>query len=386
MLNKKIKILFRHRSMEMGGVEKVLLGMLNNLNRDKFDISLCLNLFQGELRNHIPKFIPFKALAKGKEDFSSIKIINKLQLVFRGVKLWLFREFPIISDKFILKNNADVEIATGYTMFADVINSSNKKSKKIGWFHSDITYPKLQPAVPNILKQIPKFDYFFWGSQQARDIFVETYPDIKLPPNEVIRNAIPIEELKQKSLEIIPDFATKYPVFVNVARLHSRKGHHKLMEAHYRLLEEGFYHKIVIIGDGEEMENLRHQAEKLNVKDSFIFLGSLKNPYPYVKNADFFVMSSESEGWPLIIAETLILQKPILATGVGGIPEMITHQKNGYLVNYDVDSIYHGMKEFLMNETLTTKIRENLRDSEKQFDNQKIFNRVEEIITQLTTK
>lgn len=44
------------------------------------------------------------------------------------------------------------------------------------------------------------------------------------------------------------------------------------------------------------------------------------------------------------------------------------------------------MKEFLTNETLITKIRENLRDSEKQFDNQKIFNRVEEIITQLTTK
>ena len=43
--NKKIKVLFRHRSMEMGGVEKVLLSMLNNLDREKFDISLCLNLF-----------------------------------------------------------------------------------------------------------------------------------------------------------------------------------------------------------------------------------------------------------------------------------------------------------------------------------------------------
>jgi len=97
-------------------------------------------------------------------------------------------------------------------------------------------------------------------------------------------------------------------------------------------------------------------------------------------------MPSESEGWPLIIAEALILQKPILSTNTGDIPEMITHKKNGYLVNYDVDNIYHGMKEFLTNEILITKIRENLRDSEKQFDNQKIFNRVEEIITQLTTK
>ena len=110
------------------------------------------------------------------------------------------------------------------------------------------------------------------------------------------------------------------------------------------------------------------------------------NPYPYVKNADFFVMPSESEGWPLIIAETLILQKPILATNVGGIPEMITHNKNGYIVDYDVDSIYKGMKEFLINKLLIAEIQQNLKDSEKQFDNQKIFDKVERIITKVYTK
>ena len=86
--NKKIKVLFRHRSMEMGGVEKVLLSMLNNLDKDKFDIQLCLNLFQGELRNDIPKNIPFKTFAKGKEDFSSNSLVNKVQLAIRGGKLW----------------------------------------------------------------------------------------------------------------------------------------------------------------------------------------------------------------------------------------------------------------------------------------------------------
>ena len=97
-------------------------------------------------------------------------------------------------------------------------------------------------------------------------------------------------------------------------------------------------------------------------------------------------MPSESEGWPLIIAETLILQKPILATNVGGIPEMITHNKNGYIVDYDVDSIYKGMKEFLTNKALISEIQKNLKDSEKQFDNQKIFDQVERIITKVYAK
>ena len=380
---KKIKVLFRHRSMEMGGVEKVLLSMLNNLNRNKFDIHVSLNLFQGELRNSIPPFIPFKSLAKGKEDFPKNLFLNKLNLVIRATKLSSFRKFPILADRFILNNNADVEIATGYTMFSDVLNSSNKKSKKIGWFHSDINYPKLQPAVALILKQIPQFDYFIFGSQQTKDILVETYPNLKLPENQVILNAIPIEELKSKAREFVPTLPKK-PIFCSVARLHSRKGFHKLIDAHAQLLREGFDHHIVIVGDGDEKENLKKQAAELGVTESFEFLGSLMNPYPYVKNADFFILPSESEGWPLIIADTLILQKPIISTNVGGIPEMIEHLKTGYLINYETEEMYEAMKKFLTDKATVSTLQENLKDIEKQFDNQKIFDAVEQIIVQLS--
>ena len=67
---KKIKLLFRHRSMEMGGVEKVMLSIVNNLNPEKFEITVCLNLNQGELRNEFPPHIRKLYLAEGKEDFS----------------------------------------------------------------------------------------------------------------------------------------------------------------------------------------------------------------------------------------------------------------------------------------------------------------------------
>ena len=380
---KKIKVLFRHRSMEMGGVEKVLLSMLNNLDKDKFDLHLALNLFQGELRNEIPENIPVKILAGGKEDFPKNKLLNKAAFIARGFKLLLFRKFPWLADNFILHNDADVEIATGYTMFSDVLNSSNKNSKKIGWFHSDITFPKFQPAVPLILKQIPQFDYFIFGSQQTKDILLETYPNIQLPENKVVLNAIPIEELKQKAAEFIPNFETEHQVFVTVGRLHSRKGHHKLMDAHAKLVKDGFPHKIFVIGDGEEKDNLENQAKKLGVEDTFKLLGSLLNPYPYVKNADFFIMPSESEGWPLIIADTLILQKPIISTNVGGIPEMIEHHKNGYLIKYSTEEIYEAMKKFLTDKNLVSEIQGNLKDSEKQFHNQKIFDAVEEILLNL---
>lgn len=385
-MKEKIKVLFRHRSMEMGGVEKVILSLLNNLNKEKFEMTLQVSLYQGELRDKVPSDIRYIKNNKGKEDFSHQSLTRTFQLLVRNLKVRLFNLFPSISDKIYLKEKFDIEIATSYTDFEFVLNSSNKFSKKIGWFHSDITFPKLQPAVPTILKQISQFDYFIFGSQQTKDIFTQTYPNFKLPENQVILNAIPIEEIKQKAVEYVPEFGTKDPVFVSVGRLHSRKGYHKLIEVHNKLIKDGFAHKIIIIGDGEEKDNLENLTKMHGVQNSFVLLGSLLNPYPYVKNADFFVMPSESEGWPLIIADTLILQKPILSTAVGGIPEMIRHLENGYLINYDTDEMYNAMTEFLSNTNMIEKIKKGLENSEKQFDNQKIFDAVENIIIKLAQK
>jgi glycosyltransferase involved in cell wall biosynthesis len=382
--NKKIKVLFRHRSMEMGGVEKVVLSMLTYLNKDKFDITICLNINQGELRNEIPKHVRKTYLTDGREDLSGNSLIQKIQLAKRKLRLQKALRNPSIAQK-ILNDNYDVEIAPTYAAFSAVLNSLNKNSKKIGWFHSDITLPKLQPLVPEILKQIPQFDYFIFGSQQTKDILIETYPDLKIPENQVILNAIPIEELKQKALAFKPELPNK-PVFVSVARLHSRKGFHKLMDAHARLLKDGFDHHIIVIGDGEEMENLKKQTENLGVTDSFQLLGSSMNPYPHVKNADFFILPSESESWPLIIADSLILQKPIISTNVGGIPEMIEHGKTGYLIKYETEEMYESMKKFMTEPQFVSQIKENLKDIEKQFDNQKIFDAVENIIINLSKK
>lgn len=375
---KKIKVLFRHRSMEMGGVEKVLLSLLNNLDREKFDITVCLSINQGELRNEIPAHVRKVHLAKGQEDLSKNKWRQKIQLALRNIELKKIAKNPAIAQN-ILKENYDVEIATTYAIYGNVLNSVNKNSKKIAWLHSDLTLAGFDPYRAEIFKNLQQFDYVIYGSKQCKEILAEKFPDVKFPPGEVILNAIPIEELKIKADEIPVDYE-EIPTFISVGRLHFRKGYHTLLEAHKKLITEGFNHQINVIGDGEDREKLSSRIKELKVENSFKLLGAKMNPYPYVKNADFYVMPSESEGWPLIIAETLILQKPILATNVGGIPELIEHEKTGFLVEYSVESLYDGMKEFLQNKDLVQKIQENLRTIEDQFDNQKIFRAVENVI------
>lgn len=379
---KKIKILFRHRSMEMGGVEKVMLSLLNNLDKEKFDMTVLLSLNQGELRNEFPHHVRKIYLAEGKEDFSKNYLLQKFQLFKRTIKLEKFRKSPKIIDKEILKENYDIEIAMTYNDFESVLHSTNKNSKKIGWFHSEIDLPKLQPLVPKILGHFPQFDHMVYCSEKIMQIMHRTYPNLQYPPESVIINAVPVDEIRKKSEEKIPDFKNR-PVFVSVGRLHTRKGYHKLMDAHHKLLKEGFGHSVVIIGDGEELPNLLAQQKKLGVEQTFILAGNKMNPYPYTKNADFFILPSESEAWPLVISEALILQKPIIATRVGDIDLMIEDGKTGHLIRYETSEIYEAMKKFLNDETFVQNLKHNLINIEEQFDNRKIFNEVEEIIRNL---
>lgn len=380
---KKIKILFRHRSMEMGGVEKVMLSLMNNLDREKFEMTVCLNLNQGELRDEFPSHVRKVYLTDGKEDFSKNKIIQKIQLFQRRQKLEKLRKNPEIVDREYLKEIYDIEIGMTYNDFEPVLNSSNKNSKKVGWFHSEIQVPKLQPLVPKILEHFPQLHYMIYCSEKIKNLMHEHYPNLNYPKESVIINAIPIEEIKQKANAdfLLPNAESK--IFVSVGRLHTRKGYHKLMDAHKKLLNEGFQHTVIIIGDGEELPNLLEQQKNLGVEKSFVFAGNQMNPYPFIKNADFFIMPSESEAWPLVIAEALILQKPIIATKVGDVESMIEDRKTGYLIDYDTHEIYVAMKEFLTNEKLVSDLRENLTAIEKQFDNKKIFDEVEEIFVNL---
>jgi len=369
----KIKVLFRHRSMEMGGVERVLLDLLENLPRDLFDITFFLTIDQGELRNSIPKDIELITLQKGREEMSDNKLLRTLQLIKRNLILSFYRNNPKILYRRIIKKDFDLEIAPTYAEFENIL-SSPLKSRKIAWFHTDVGYDPDQKRVLNRINALKKFDWVIFGSKQTRDVIKDLY-QIEYPKSSVIYNSIKIDEVKIKALEFPVHYDTA-PVFSSMGRLHNRKNYHTLMKVHKRLLDEGFLHSIVVIGGGAEMENLKKQAKELNVQDTFLLLDSQINPYPYIKNSDYFVLPSESESYPLTIGEVMGLNIPIVSTNVGGIPEMIEHNFDGYLVEPDENSIYEGMKLFLINTEMTEKYKRNMEKSVEKFDNEKIYNQV----------
>ncbi len=370
----KIKVLFRLRSLEMGGVPRVVLDLLRNLPKNQFDITLLLNLYQGELRTEIPKGIRLVVLAGGKEDFSTNPLIHKIQLILRRLKLGYYEMFLAVLYKRKLKEEFDIEVAPGYAEFEWILNSPNKKSRKIGWFHTDVSYDIDQNRVMKRINLMKQFDWMIFGSNQTRQVIDDLY-GMRYPNSSVIYNVIKLQEARRKSEEFPVEFQF-HPHFISMGRLHSRKGFDVLMKVHKKLLNDGFQHHISIIGGGNEMGSLIELRKDLGVESSFHLLGAQINPWPYVKAADFFILPSKSESYPLTIGEVMALHKPIISTNVGGIPEMIEDGIDGILVKADEEAIYQAMKSFLTNPKLTERLIEGTKTADVKFDETKIYGQI----------
>ncbi|MGU9938966.1 glycosyltransferase [Empedobacter brevis] len=378
---KKIKVLFRLRSLEMGGVPRVVLDLLRNLPKDKFDFTLMLNLYQGELIKDIPADIKLIVVEKGKEQMSSNLFIQKIQLVWRRLKLEIYDQFPSILYRLKVPERYDIEVSPGYAEFDMVLDSPDKSSRKIGWFHTDVGYDKDKQRVLSRIEKMKRFDFMIFGSKQTRQVIDDLY-QVTYPKSTVIYNVIKVDEVLKKADLFEYSYKTDFPVFSSMGRLHSRKGYHTLMKVHKQLLDDGFKHIIAVIGGGNEMENLMSQRKELNVEDSFLLLDSQTNPYPYIKASDYFILPTQSESYPLVIGEIMCMQKPIISTNVGGIAEMIEDGVDGVLINYDEQEMYDAMKSFMTDQDLIQKITEGTATAYQKFDEQKIYRKVSEVFEQ----
>ncbi len=120
-----------------------------------------------------------------------------------------------------------------------------------------------------------------------------------------IFNPIDREDTLQKANMEIKDFpfSGELPTFITIGTVYPQKGYDRLLDVHKKLMDEGLKHQIIIIGDGFDFENIQSKLNQLGVQETVKMLGFRSNPYPYLKQSDFYVMSSRHEGFPTIIAE-----------------------------------------------------------------------------------
>lgn len=164
----------------------------------------------------------------------------------------------------------------------------------------------------------------------------------------IIYNGIEIDKFseildKEKSQKIF-NIDNETFIFGNVARLHQQKGHKILLQAFAKIVKSHNNAHLLIIGDGELKEELISLTENLGISDKVKFLGKRSDIGEFLAAIDIFVLPSLWEGQPIALLEALAMGKPCIASAVNGIPEIINHGVNGYLVNpNDIDNLYQAM-------------------------------------------
>ena len=125
---------------------------------------------------------------------------------------------------------------------------------------------------------------------------------------------------------------------------------------------------------------MKRLKTELEVDETAIMLGFTDNPYPYIKSADYFVLSSRYEGFPTVLYEALTLNKPIVATDVSGVREMLNDGELGLIVENSEQGIYDGMKRMLTDPELATTYQNKILNFTHPFSLSNSVKKIEEIL------
>ena len=333
-------------TLEVGGAEKAMVDTIKYLN-DKCEIDLYLLEKKGDLLKEIP------------DNVNVYQMRNNLFIYI------LFRYFSFFRKFFInrIVNRKDYGYVFGYmegrcgTWVSDI----KKNIKKYVWIHNDVMKFDIGISDNEIRKTYNNVDGVICVSRDAKNNFCLKYgvPSDKV---RVIYNFIDEKTILKKAREFKVN--NKVFTFVNVAKMRDQKRQDRLVEAASYLKNKGYDFKIQLIGDGPNLEKIKKLVVEKNVSDKIDVLGLKLNPYPYVKNADYFVLSSYMEGYGIVIKEALLLKTKVITTDVVGPREILKDGKYGIIVSNDDDALKYVMEDVLINKNKYNYL-------EKELDNYK---------------
>lgn len=369
--NRMRKVLFGITSLTLGGAERVLVDIANNLC-GKYDITIFTIYAKGELEKQLNPKVKLKTLYPIA--FSELSTFQQKI----GVPLKILLRKNSIYRKYI-KGNYEVEVAFLEGPITRLFSSKNKKVKKFVWIHNDISLVFGTGIKAKIKKRLDKKIYdkyqeLIFVSQDNLDKFNEVYPNEKIENRKVIYNYIDKKNILEKAKEEKEiAFSETIPNFVIVARLVPQKAIDRLICIHSKLVNHGLKHNFYVVGEGPERRKLEGMIEKYKVGNSFFLLGKKENPYPYIKSSDYFCLLSKFEGYGMVLEEAKILNRPIIITNTAAREAVRDYENATILENTDI-GIYQGLKEII------EKSKEEKRQEEIKYDNSNILEKIIELV------
>ena len=372
------KLLIVAPSLAIGGMEKVLINLVNSLSEEKYDITIKTIYDNFEMAGNLNSNIKYSSFYRSSK-------IKKFDYIKVRAYTFMLKKFSAkILYKLLVKGKYDTEIAFFRGASIKIISgSNNNNSNKIAWVHNDFTkctgifdWFNNEEKTKDAYK---KFNKIVCVSQYAKEKFIER---MGIKENVIVRYNINLtDDIKNKAEEKIEEKFNENTFKVcSVGRLVEAKGYDRLLKIHKRLMDEGLKHDLIIVGDGPDKENLMNYINDNNLNKSVYLLGSKSNPYKYIKNSDLFVCSSRWEGFSTVISEAVILEKPVITTRVSGTEELFLNNKYGLITENNEESLYEGLKNIITNKELYVYYKNKVKERSVFFEQEILVNRIEKII------
>jgi len=195
--------------------------------------------------------------------------------------------------------------------------------------------------------------------EATREIF--QFDDIEVIPNFICQTDYarhPVEELRSSLA------SEGEPLLVHVSNFRPVKRPVDCVEILARVLKKGISTRLIMVGDGSERTNVEHRARCLGVYDKCVFVGKQPNIVDYLSAADVLLLPSEQESFGLAALEAMACEVPVIASRVGGIPEVVTDGETGFLSEMgDVEKMAEDAARLLSDTTLRREMGKRARES-----------------------
>ena len=367
------KILFLIHDLGQGGAEKVLVNLVNNMDRSKFDISVTVLFGGGVNEQFLAPDIHFRAVFP-KEVPGNSKLMKLLT--------------PAQLHRMCVKEHYDIEVSYLEGPSARIISGcQDVTTKLVSWIHVEQhTIARLAGSFRNQREArecYNRFDQTVCVSQYVYDDFCRILNFQK--PCRVLYNTVESEKILARVNDAAPELMDDGKIrLMAVGTLKESKGYMRLLSIIKRLQDENYPAHLYILGIGPLQPEMERYIQTNNLQGAVTLLGYQTNPYKYVAKCDLFVCASYAEGFSTAATEALIVGTPVCTVEVSGMKEMLgENNEYGLVVENNEEALYQGIKKLLDDPELLKHYKKKAAERGKMFSTEKTVHAVEEMLLKL---
>lgn len=393
----KKRIIITMTSMFVGGAETSLLGLLDNIDYEKYDVDLFLFRHEGEFMPLIPEKVnvlpevwqytnfdvPVKSLFTFKKfPFAIGRILAKISATISRKKqkkymsVWTGVQYIYkYLNPLLPKISGEYDLAVSYMAVPFYFSKINAK-KKLMWFHSD--YRKIDAERKVDLKLFKRLDKVVTVSEECKKAFLSVYPSME-GRVIAIENTLSENIVSKRSTEFsvekeMPD--DNCIKLLSIGRFEYAKNFENIPFICRNVLDKGINIKWYIIGEGDDIKELIEQnKKKTNTEENVILLGKKTNPYPYIKACDIYAQPSRYEGKSVAVREAQMLEKPVIISRYATSAAQLEEGVDGIIAPMDNEGFAEELANLINDKSKQQAIikNEKARDYSNSGELEKIY-------------